>query len=127
MRKCSGIKPDGTRCGRIVGASQSFCYSHDPAAQEARRKAAAKGGKAKAARHSNKISEIAALRARLWDLAEQIRRHEVRPGVASVMSQIFGLWLKTFDYENRQVEIDLYTEKLEEVERYLSEQRRASS
>jgi len=43
------------------------------------------------------------------------------------MSQIFGLWLKTFDYENRQVEIDLYTEKLEEVERYLSEQRRASS
>ena len=36
MPRCAGSKPDGTPCERIVGASQTYCFSHDPARKEIR-------------------------------------------------------------------------------------------
>ena len=30
MKRCSGIKPNGGRCERIVSTEQEYCYSHDP-------------------------------------------------------------------------------------------------
>ena len=46
MPRCAGAKADGTGCERIVGASQTHCFAHDPSKAEARSRAAAKGGKA---------------------------------------------------------------------------------
>lgn len=46
MPRCAGAKADGTGCERIVGASQTHCFAHDPGKAEARSRAASKGGKA---------------------------------------------------------------------------------
>jgi hypothetical protein len=45
MRKCGAIKANGERCGRIVGASQVYCYAHDPSNADKRRRDAAKAGR----------------------------------------------------------------------------------
>lgn len=47
MPRCSGNKPDGTPCERIVAASQTYCFSHDPARKEERRRNAARAGRSK--------------------------------------------------------------------------------
>ncbi len=45
MTRCAACKPDNTPCECIVAASQSYCYAHDPAHAETRRRSASKGGK----------------------------------------------------------------------------------
>jgi hypothetical protein len=50
MPRCIGHKPDGGRCGRIVGAEHSYCYSHDPGRADERSRNAAAGGRGKASK-----------------------------------------------------------------------------
>ena len=45
MARCAGFKPDGTACERIVPASRTYCYAHDPRHAEKRRRDAAKAGR----------------------------------------------------------------------------------
>jgi hypothetical protein len=45
MARCTAVKPDGTPCERIVGASHIYCYSHDPTREGERRRNASKAGK----------------------------------------------------------------------------------
>ena len=47
MARCRGNKEDGSPCERIVGASQDYCYSHDPARADERQRNASRGGQAK--------------------------------------------------------------------------------
>ena len=46
--KCRGAKRDGSQCTVTVNPPQIYCWWHDPANHERRRKAASRGGKAKA-------------------------------------------------------------------------------
>jgi hypothetical protein len=41
MPRCAGKKEDGSPCERIVGASHTYCYSHDPKRAAERRPNAA--------------------------------------------------------------------------------------
>jgi hypothetical protein len=47
MARCAGTKADGTPCERIIGASQTFCYSHDDTRRKERSKNASVAAKAK--------------------------------------------------------------------------------
>ena len=38
MPRCAATKPDGSPCERIVGASQTHCYAHDPSNADKRRR-----------------------------------------------------------------------------------------
>ena len=48
MPRCAGKKEDGSPCERIVGASHTYCYSHDPGRAAERRRNASRGGRSKA-------------------------------------------------------------------------------
>ena len=59
MPRCAGKKGDGSPCERIVGSSQEYCYAHDPAFAENRKRAASKAAKSPATgRSSREIREI---------------------------------------------------------------------
>jgi len=73
--------------------------------------------KAAKARHSTPSDEIVELRQELRDLAEQIRQKKVTPGVGSVVNQVLGTLLKTFEQQRRQQEFDDVIRRLENVER----------
>jgi hypothetical protein len=64
MPRCAGKKEDGSPCERIVGASHSYCYSHDPERAAERRRNASRGGRSKA------NAEIAGLKAQLKNLPQ---------------------------------------------------------
>jgi hypothetical protein len=84
MPRCSSSKPDGTPCERIVGASQSYCYAHDPTRSEDRRRAASKAGKSKPSRELIKLQE------HFEELAEQVLSGEVKRGDAAVVAQLLN-------------------------------------
>jgi hypothetical protein len=70
MPRCAGKKEDGSPCERIVGASQSYCYSHDPE-RAAERRNASRGGQSKA------NAEITGLKVQLKKLAADVLSGEV--------------------------------------------------
>jgi|SRR5215211_172971 len=110
MHRCSGIKPDGGRCERIVRAEQEYCYSHDPGRQSERRHNAAKGGKAKASQ------ELTNVKARLRRLAEDVLAGEVERGTAAVLSTIWGVYLRAVSVELKAKEQLELVERLEILE-----------
>ena len=110
MQKCSGIKPDGGRCERIVSAEQTYRYSHDPARQAERKRNAARGGKAKAA------GEIGAIKTQIHDAIEAVRKGELDKGVGAVVFQGYGMLLRAISVGlDVQERLDIL-ERLEELE-----------
>lgn len=78
MARCSGSTPDGTPCGRIVGASQEYCYAHDPHHQKARSRAASKAARSKPSR------ELQDVKRQLQSLADGVRDGELDRADAAV-------------------------------------------
>ena len=117
MQKCSGIKPDGGRCERIVSAEQTYCYSHDPARAAERRRNAARGGRAKAS------GELAGIKQRLSDLADDVLAGEVDRGVGVVASQILNVYLRAVSVKLKAREQLVLSERLEALEEALEQRK----
>jgi len=80
MARCTGLKGDGSQCGRIVGDLQQFCYAHDPSKSEQRRAAASKAGKTRTG------GELPEIKNKLRQLADDVLNGTVDKGVGSVAS-----------------------------------------
>src|SRR3712207_295543 len=110
MHRCSGIKPSGGRCERIVSQEHDYCYSHDPARQAERKRNAARGGRAKAA------GEIGEIKTRIRDAIDAVQSDALDKGVGAVVFQGYGTLLHAIsvglDVKER---LDLL-ERLEELE-----------
>ncbi len=113
MARCSGSKPDGTPCERIVRASQSYCYSHDPLRAEERHKAASKAARSKPSR------ELADVKARLSRLADDVLSGEADRSRAAVAGQLFNVYLRAVSVEIKQREQEEIIARIEELETYL--------
>ena len=114
MPRCQGSKPDGTPCERIVGASQTYCYAHDPSREAERRRNAARAG----SRRPNR--EVAQLKARLADLYSDVLQKRVDPKVGAVANQILNTQLRALALERDIREQEEFAERLERLERELS-------
>ena len=78
MARCSATKPDGSSCERIVGASQAYCYAHDPFNAEKRRRDAAKAGK------STPNGELREVKGLLKKLIQQVLSGELETSRAVI-------------------------------------------
>jgi len=88
MSKCSAIKANGQRCGgRAIDGSQ-WCWNHNPAYAEARRRNATKGGKQGG--RGRPSAELARLQERFEELAEKVLSGEVERGVGAVAGQLLN-------------------------------------
>jgi hypothetical protein len=99
VARCSGFKPDGSPCERIVDARYTYCYSHDPARKEQRRRAASKAGAAKPG------SAVAELKSKLATLYEDTRSGRCPSNVGQVCATIAGVELKVLDLLLREREV----------------------
>ncbi len=113
-RRCQGITSQGKRCEKIVGPAQTLCFLHDPTRASERSELASKAAKA---RHASPCDEIVEIRQEMKSLADLVRQKKVTVGVGSVVNQILGNMLRTFDQERRQREFDDLERRLAEVER----------
>ena len=110
--RCAGTKRDNSPCTATVEPPQRFCWWHDPANADKRRRAASKAGKAKPSR------ELAGIKTRLSDLADDVLADKVDKGVAAVASQVLNVYLRAVSVElkvNEQLELIDRLEALEEV------------
>lgn len=110
MAVCSGIKRDGGRCTVVVGESQEYCYQHDPANSEKRRRAASKGGKSKPNR------ELADIKRRLSEMADTVLSGAVATAPYAVANQILNTQLRAIELERKVREQDELEARLEALE-----------
>src|SRR5215218_1859675 len=118
MARCAGIKRDGSRCTVIVnGSHTTYCYQHDPKRAEERKRNASRAAKSKPSR------ELAGIKQRLSDLADDVLAGEVDRAVAAVASQVLNVYLRAVSVELKIREQQEITEGLEELETLLEQQK----
>ena len=113
MPRCAGNMEDGSPCERIVGASQSYCYSHDPRRAEERRRNASRGGRSKA------NAEIAELKAQLKKLTADVLSGKVERGAATVVNQMINTQARLLEQERKMKETEELEARLEALEAVL--------
>src|SRR5215211_5396146 len=85
MNRCLGTKRDNSPCTVSVEPPQIYCWWHDPANADARRRAASKGGKRGG--RGRPIAELVSLRDENADIRRRLLEGELLPNVAAVAVQ----------------------------------------
>ncbi len=108
--RCSGITRSGSRCQRSAEGPNGLCWAHDPTNADQRRRLASKAGKSKPDR------ELAGIKQRLSDLADDVLEERVDKGVGAVASQVLNVYLRAIALELKAREQQELIERLEALE-----------
>jgi hypothetical protein len=117
--QCAAIKRDGVHCRGIATTGSDRCPAHDPARQEARKRAASK-----AARARTGTGELSDLKDRLAKLYQDVLERRVDKGIGAVAAQIANAQIRLVDVElrRRYEKENIYTtEQLAEEAREIME------
>lgn len=117
MALCSGIRADGGRCKAQAMRNSAYCIGHDPDQAEARRGRASKGGRRGG--RGRPQAELAAIKQRLSDLADDVLEGRKDRGVAAVVSQVLNVYLRAVSVELKVREQLELIERLEALEEQL--------
>jgi hypothetical protein len=121
LARCGAIKPNGERCKVRATLGSEWCWNHDPAHEEARRRHGSKGGKRGG--RGRPQAELTNIKARLSDLADDVLEGRQDKGVTAVASQVLNVYLRAVSVELKAREQMELTERLEELERHLETKR----
>jgi hypothetical protein len=110
---CTATKRDGSPCTLPSYGSDGLCWAHDPKNAERRRRGQSRGGKNKPSR------ELAGIKQRLSDLADDVLEGRQDKGVAAVASQILNVYLRAVSVELKAREQLELVERLEALEEQL--------
>jgi predicted RNA-binding Zn ribbon-like protein len=121
MNRCLGTKRDNSPCTVSVEPTQTFCWWHDPANADARKRAAARGGKR--AGRGRPQAELSDIKRRLSDLADDVLEGRQDKAVAAVASQVFNVYLRAISVETKLKEQFELVERLESLEEGLEQNR----
>jgi|SRR5215218_8839134 len=110
MARCSGLKPDGSGCERIVGPYQEFCYAHDPRHREERRTQASRAGR------GNSYKELREIRRALARLYEDVREGAVDKSVGTALATIANIRLRALSLEKELREVQELEGAVQELE-----------
>lgn len=117
MSKCTAITRGGGRCKGTAIDGSGLCHAHHPDRAEQRKRAARRGGKRGG--RGRPQQELADIKARLSELAEQVLADEVNRSNAAVAGQILNTVIRAVSVELKAREqLDLF-ERVEELERLL--------
>src|SRR5215210_3266521 len=121
MSVCSGIRVDGGRCRAQAMRNSEWCINHHPDRSEVRRRRASKGGKRGG--RGRPQAELAGIKARLSDLADDVLAGRQDKGVAAVASQVLNVYLRAVSVELKVQEQQELIERLEALEGALGQRR----
>lgn len=111
MPRCAGIKRDGGRCTATVEPPQRYCWWHDPANAEKRRRSASKAARSKPSR------EIKDLKRRISEVVDAVLDGSQDRGRSAVGIQGFNALRGVLELERKVRELDEIAERLEALER----------
>jgi len=110
MGVCTGIKRDGTRCTATVEPPQKYCWWHDPANADKRRRAAARGGKGGGSK------EIRDLKKRISNVIDAVLEGSQDRGRAAVAIQGLNALRGVLELERKVKETDELEARIELLE-----------
>jgi hypothetical protein len=111
MARCAGNKRSGEQCTATVEPPQVYCWWHDPANAEKRRRAASKGGKAKASAVVKELHEL------LEGLTERVIEGDLPTSAGAVANQLITTRIKLLEHERRSKDTEEFEERLAALER----------
>jgi hypothetical protein len=123
MARCVGVKGAGGRCEVVVGGQQSYCYHHDPAMSEKRRRVASRGGKRGG--RGRPQAELADIKKRLLQLTDAVLDGSQDRANAAVASQLLNTLIRCCGLELKVREVDELDARLQELEGLLERQRQS--
>jgi hypothetical protein len=106
---CTATKRNGEPCTLPSTGASGLCWAHDPANAERRRRGQSRGGKSKPSR------ELAGVKQRLSDLADDVLEGRQDKGVAAVASQVLNVYLRAVSVELKAREQEELVRELEEL------------
>ena len=121
MSRCAAIKANSERCkGRAIEGSE-WCWNHDPDHADERRRHGSKRGKRGG--RGRPQTELANIKERLSELAEDVLEGRQDKGVAAVASQVLNVYLRAVSVELRAREQLELIERLEVLEEQLEHEK----
>jgi hypothetical protein len=124
LGRCAAIKPNGDRCrGRAIGGSQ-WCWNHDPAHADERRRHGSKGGKRGG--RGRPIAELGNLRDENADIRRRLLEGELAPNVAAVAVQSINTDIRAVGAALKAREQEELIERLEALEEVLGPEKKGS-
>jgi hypothetical protein len=118
MNRCAGFKRDGARCTATVEPPQAYCWWHDPANLEERRRAASKGGRGRATR------EVKTLKARIQTLMDGVESGDIDPTQGNTILRGYSVLL---DYIKLEREVHVTEDLAARIEELKNAQHRKTS
>jgi len=110
---CRASKRNGSPCTAPASGGNGYCWAHDPANAERRRRIASRGGRGKGG------GELLDLKRQLKDLAADVLDGKVERGDAAVVNQIWGTLVRAIEQERKIRETGELAERLEALEEVL--------
>ena len=117
MPQCQGIKRDGGRCTLSVRPGDEWCFNHDPARAEERRRNASRAGRSTGSR------EIGQLKKRISEVVDAVLEGSQDRGRAAVAIQGLNALRGALELERKVRELDELEARIEELERMGDEQK----
>ena len=114
---CTATKRNGEPCTLPSTGSSGLCWAHDPANAERRRRGQSRGGKNKPSR------ELANIKQRLSDLADDVLAGKADKGAAAVAGQLLNTYLRALSVELKVKEMLELEQRLEDLESILGQRR----
>ena len=113
MAVCRATKANGEPCTLTANGPQGFCWAHDPANRDKRRRMASRAARSKPSR------ELSSIKALLEDLTERVLAGDLETGRAAVANQLVNTRLRAVEQERKLRELEELAERLEALERVL--------
>ena len=117
MARCRAIKRDGARCTVSVGPGEEWCWNHDPAHAERRRRNASRAGKSVGGK------EVRDLKRRISGVIDAVLSGSQDRGRAAVAIQGFNALKGVLELERKVREVDELESRLEALERATKERK----
>ncbi len=114
---CRANKRDGSPCTTPATGANGFCWAHDPANSEERRRIASRGGRGKGG------GELADLKRQVKDLAADVLEGKVDRSRAAVANQLYNTLIRAIEQERKQRELEELAQRLEALEQVLKGRR----
>jgi hypothetical protein len=118
MSICRATKKDGSPCTLPSLGPGGLCWAHDPANAEARRRGQSRGGRNKP------IRELADIKRRLSELADDVLAAKVDRADAAVVGQLLNTMIRAVSVEMKVREVEELTPKLEALEEALRQNKK---
>ena len=110
---CRANKRDGSPCTTPATGTDGYCWAHDPANADERRRIASRGGRGKGG------GELADLKRQIKDLAASVLDGSADRGRAAVANQLYNTLIRAIEQERKQRELEELAERLEALEEVL--------